>query len=305
MPFYLRTGKRMQARVAEIVIHFRDVPHAIFPRPLGLSPQNRLVIRLQPEESIRLYFLVKQPGDTVTLTQTSLDLDLANSFARRAGAYERLLLDVIRGRLGLFVRRDEQVQVRRWVEPITETGATARCRQALRPALGTGLVVGAAVARRRAVARRGVAGAAGVPRPGAQRCAAARRQTGRREDRTKGGIIDAVLRTCIGGRPGGSLAISVGNALELVIGVKGWAVLAVSGGRSPVAMFERLRHRHVRWESVTVTLVDERAVPPAIPTATARWCASTCCARMPGAPISSRWWPTRRMPPIPPPPWPA
>ncbi|AOY95111.1 6-phosphogluconolactonase [Cupriavidus sp. USMAA2-4] len=59
-----------------------------------------------------------------------------------------------------------------------------------------------------------------------------------------------------------SLAISVGNALELVIGVKGWAVLAVSGGRSPVAMFERLRHRHVRWESVTVTLVDERAVPP-------------------------------------------
>ena len=122
VPFYLRTGKRMQARVAEIVIHFRDVPHAIFPRPLGLSPQNRLVIRLQPEESIRLYFLVKQPGDTVTLTQTSLDLDLANSFkARRAGAYERLLLDVIRGRLGLFVRRDEQVQAWRWVEPILET----------------------------------------------------------------------------------------------------------------------------------------------------------------------------------------
>jgi len=122
VPFYLRTGKRMQARVAEIVIHFRDVPHAIFPRPLGLSPHNRLVIRLQPEESIRLYFLVKQPGDTVALTQTSLDLDLANSFkARRAGAYERLLLDVIRGRLDLFVRRDEQVQAWRWVEPILET----------------------------------------------------------------------------------------------------------------------------------------------------------------------------------------
>ena len=122
VPFYLRTGKRMQSRVAEIVVHFRDVPHAIFPKPLGLSPQNRLVIRLQPEESIRLYFLVKQAGDTLELTPTSLDLDFANSFkTRRAGAYERLLLDVIRGRLGLFVRRDEQVQAWRWVEPIIDT----------------------------------------------------------------------------------------------------------------------------------------------------------------------------------------
>jgi len=124
VPFYLRTGKRMQARVAEIVIRFRDVPHAIFPRPLTLSPQNRLVIRLQPEESIRLYCLVKQPGDTLELCSTSLDLDFANSFkARRADAYERLLLDVIRGRLGLFVRRDEQVQAWRWVEPIIDTWA--------------------------------------------------------------------------------------------------------------------------------------------------------------------------------------
>jgi glucose-6-phosphate 1-dehydrogenase len=122
VPFYLRTGKRMQSRVAEIVIHFRDVPHAIFPRPHGLTAPNRLVIRLQPQESIRLYFLVKQPGDTVALTQTSLDLDLAaSSKSRRAGAYERLLLDVIRGRLGLFVRRDEQVQAWHWVEPILDT----------------------------------------------------------------------------------------------------------------------------------------------------------------------------------------
>ncbi len=68
VPFYLRTGKRMQSRVAEIVVHFRDVPHAIFPKPLTLSPQNRLVIQLQPEESIKLYFLVKQPGDTLELT---------------------------------------------------------------------------------------------------------------------------------------------------------------------------------------------------------------------------------------------
>ncbi|MDF3834326.1 6-phosphogluconolactonase [Cupriavidus basilensis] len=59
-----------------------------------------------------------------------------------------------------------------------------------------------------------------------------------------------------------AMAISVGHALALAIGVNGWAVLAVSGGRSPVALFERLRHRTVRWEAVTITLVDERVVPP-------------------------------------------
>ena len=79
------------------------------------------MIQLQPEESIRLYCLVKQPGDTLELTPTSLDLDFANSFkVRRAGAYERLLLDVIDGRLNLFVRSDEQEEAWRWVEPVLE-----------------------------------------------------------------------------------------------------------------------------------------------------------------------------------------
>ncbi|MCY1353900.1 Glucosamine-6-phosphate deaminase [compost metagenome] len=59
-----------------------------------------------------------------------------------------------------------------------------------------------------------------------------------------------------------ALAISISNALELAIRVNGWAVLAVSGGRSPVPMFERLRYRPLRWDVVTVTLVDERVVPP-------------------------------------------
>lgn len=59
-----------------------------------------------------------------------------------------------------------------------------------------------------------------------------------------------------------SLAMSIGHALELVIKAKGWAVLAVSGGKSPLPMFERLRYRPIRWDAVTVTLVDERAVPP-------------------------------------------
>jgi glucose-6-phosphate 1-dehydrogenase len=121
VPFFLRTGKRMQERVAEIVINFRKVPHAVFPMPIGLNSANRLVIRLQPKESIRLYFLAKEPGDAMNLQSTYLNLDFHAMFkARWADAYERLLLDIIRGRLALFMRRDEQAQAWTWVEPILE-----------------------------------------------------------------------------------------------------------------------------------------------------------------------------------------
>lgn len=121
VPFFLRTGKRMQERVAEIVINFRDVPHALFPMPIGLHSANRLVIRLQPKESVRLYFLAKEPGDAMSLQPTYLNLDFHTMFkARWADAYERLLMDVIRGRLALFMRRDEQAQAWAWVEPILD-----------------------------------------------------------------------------------------------------------------------------------------------------------------------------------------
>ncbi|MBV8649339.1 glucose-6-phosphate dehydrogenase [Paludibacterium sp.] len=118
VPFFLRTGKRMPERLAEIVINFRDVPCPLFPSPVGQTA-NRLVIRLQPDESIRLYFLAKEPGDTMNLQPAYLNLDFNAMFkVRRADAYERLLLDVIRGRLGLFMRSDELVAAWRWVEPI-------------------------------------------------------------------------------------------------------------------------------------------------------------------------------------------
>ncbi|WP_245944817.1 hypothetical protein [Crenobacter cavernae] len=127
VPFFLRTGKRMAERVAEIVINFRDVPHALFPNPTGLPFANRLVIRLQPDESIRLYFLAKEPGDGMRLQPTYLNLDFQSMFkVRRADAYERLLLDVmIRGDLSLFMRRDELAEAWRWVEPILENWATS------------------------------------------------------------------------------------------------------------------------------------------------------------------------------------
>ena len=118
VPFFLRTGKRMHAQVSEIVINFAQVPHQIFP-DLQHSQLNRLVIRLQPEESVKLHLMAKEPGDGMRLRPVSLDLDFNAAFAeRRADAYERLLLEVIRGRLTLFMRRDELEAAWAWVDPI-------------------------------------------------------------------------------------------------------------------------------------------------------------------------------------------
>jgi glucose-6-phosphate 1-dehydrogenase len=125
VPFYLFTGKRLPTRLAEIVIHFHDVPHHIFPLPSsGSRAPSKLVIRLQPDEYIRLYLNAKAPGDSMELQPVSLDLDFSGKFkGRRAEAYERLLLDTIRGNQALFVRQDELELAWRWVEPILNTWA--------------------------------------------------------------------------------------------------------------------------------------------------------------------------------------
>jgi glucose-6-phosphate 1-dehydrogenase len=118
VPFFLRTGKRMQKRQSEIIIEFSDQPFSIF----GATPQhapNRLIISLQPEESIQLQMMVKEPGSGMTLHPVKLGLDLQHSSdKRRAEAYERLLMDVIKGRLTHFMRRDELEAAWMWVEPI-------------------------------------------------------------------------------------------------------------------------------------------------------------------------------------------
>jgi glucose-6-phosphate 1-dehydrogenase len=118
VPFFLRTGKRMPKRQSEIIIEFSDQPFSIF----GATPQhapNRLIISLQPEESIQLQMMVKEPGSGMTLHPVKLGLDLQQSSdKRRAEAYERLLMDVIKGRLTHFMRRDELEAAWMWVEPI-------------------------------------------------------------------------------------------------------------------------------------------------------------------------------------------
>jgi glucose-6-phosphate 1-dehydrogenase len=119
VPFYLRTGKRLAARDAQIVVNFRPVPHAIFH---GSSRANKLVIKLQPEDGLELHLLAaKGSGGDEVLAPVSLDLDFDKAFSvARVGAYERLLLDALAGRLNLFVRSDEQEQAWRWVEPILD-----------------------------------------------------------------------------------------------------------------------------------------------------------------------------------------
>jgi len=126
VPFYLRTGKRLQERTAEIVVNFRDVPHSIFHVTYGAGQPNRLVIRLQPDEGVRLHMMAKSPGDQMELRPVSLNLDFAEAFqGRQADAYERLLMDVLRGRLTLFMRRDELYSAWNWIEPILQAWDTA------------------------------------------------------------------------------------------------------------------------------------------------------------------------------------
>jgi len=118
VPFYLRTGKRMQDRLAEIVVNFRGVPHPMFPST-GNGAINRLVITLQPQEGLRLDLMAKVPGEGMQIQPIPLDMFFSETYqARQWDAYERLIMDVIRGRLTLFMRRDELDAAWRWVEPI-------------------------------------------------------------------------------------------------------------------------------------------------------------------------------------------
>ena len=122
VPFYLRTGKRMADGLAEIVVRFKQIPHSIFAQPTNSFQPNSLVIRLQPDEGLRMNLMAKTPGDGMRLKQAELELDFREQFKTpRMDAYERLLLDVLRGQLTLFMRGDELEAAWEWVEPILNT----------------------------------------------------------------------------------------------------------------------------------------------------------------------------------------
>ncbi len=127
MPFYLRTGKRLAARSSEIVVTFRPIPHSVFGASAGPLTPNRLVMRLQPDEGVKLWLMIKDPGPGgMRLSDVPLDMSFAEAFnVRHSDAYERLLLDVVRGQQTLFMRRDEVEAAWRWIDPILAAWAAS------------------------------------------------------------------------------------------------------------------------------------------------------------------------------------
>ncbi|ARE40349.1 Glucose-6-phosphate 1-dehydrogenase [Rhodovulum sp. P5] len=121
-PFYLRTGKRLRARTSEIAIIFKDPPHSLFGEQEG-QKSNVLVIRLQPNEGIKLKVTIKEPGPGgMRLIEVPLDMSFAEALGPGAedipDAYERLIMDVIRGNQTLFMRGDEVEAAWAWTDPI-------------------------------------------------------------------------------------------------------------------------------------------------------------------------------------------
>jgi len=121
-PFYLRTGKRMKARMSEIVVRFKEPPHSIFEDDTGQSA-NELSIRLQPNEGMDLRVTIKEPGPGgMRLIDVPLDMTLVEALGEEAAdvpdAYERLIMDVIRGNQTLFMRGDEVEAAWAWTDPI-------------------------------------------------------------------------------------------------------------------------------------------------------------------------------------------
>lgn len=127
VPFYLRTGKRLPTRVSEVFIQFRPVPHQSFPSSAVVAWQpNRLLIRIQPEESILLRFQAKQPGPSMRLSPVEMRFCYQDAFkVTPPEAYETLLLDVMLGDATLFMRADQVEAAWSAITPILEAWEAA------------------------------------------------------------------------------------------------------------------------------------------------------------------------------------
>ena len=118
VPFYIRTGKRLPARVTEIVIHFKTTPHPVFSQN---APENKLIIRIQPDEAISMRFGLKKPGAGFEAKEVSMDFRYADlAGAQVLTAYERLLLDAMKGDATLFARTDAVHAAWKFVQPILD-----------------------------------------------------------------------------------------------------------------------------------------------------------------------------------------
>ena len=244
VPFYLRTGKRLTERVSEIVVTFRAIPHSIFDGTSGPIVPNKLVLRLQPDEGVKLWLMNKVPGPGgLRLRQVPLDMTFESAFGgRQPEAYERLLMDVVRGNPTLFMRRDEVEAAWQWVDPILAAWAASEES----PKSYTAGYLGAE--------RRG--GADRTRRPHLAR--------GRRVSLDRRMATSAFVEHRFADRESvaDALALAVAEDLRGAIAARATATLAVSGGTTPALFFRRLALQALDWAGVVVTLCDERWVPP-------------------------------------------
>ncbi|MCT8574768.1 glucose-6-phosphate dehydrogenase [Glaesserella parasuis] len=118
VPFYVRTGKRLPARVTEVVIHFKTTPHPVFSQN---APDNKLIIRIQPDEGISRGFGLKKPVSGFEAKEVSMDFRYADlASPSLLTAYERLLLDAMKGDATLFARTDAVHACWKFVQPILD-----------------------------------------------------------------------------------------------------------------------------------------------------------------------------------------
>lgn len=130
VPFYLRTGKRLSSRCAEIVVQFKKPKHSIFSDQASGLAGNRLTIRLQPDDGVDLSLINKQPG-LAELPMEELNLNLQVPDSRRLhsfDAYARLVLEVLRDDQTLFVSSDEVITSWKWIDQIRENWAIAKSK---------------------------------------------------------------------------------------------------------------------------------------------------------------------------------
>jgi len=120
VPFFLRAGKRLPKRVTEISIHFRHVPHRLFAAEhIEIVPPNILSFQIQPDEGISMKISSKPPGPKVSIQPVSMNFSYGTSFGvDPPEAYERLLLDAMRGDATLFLRNDEIEEAWEVLSPI-------------------------------------------------------------------------------------------------------------------------------------------------------------------------------------------
>ena len=126
LPVYIRAGKGLKRRTTEVAILFRTIPFCLFGREdvCSLVEPNVLTLRIQPDEGISLCFGTKVPGDDLSIGTVTMDFSYAKAFKRPPGeAYEKLLLDAMRGDATLFARRDADEQAWSLLQPVLEDEA--------------------------------------------------------------------------------------------------------------------------------------------------------------------------------------